>query len=155
MMTRREMNGALAIAMTTFFSGSTSGWLQAATLPAQNAPRRAPAMNMNSVAVKTLMEEPLAAMPNAEVSVITLTVAPGATSPPHQHTGPVFAYILEGKIENQVDPNPPQTYDAGQFFYEPPMHVHRSLRNVSRTRPAKLLIFQVGEKGKPFTIGAK
>ncbi|HVB56640.1 MAG TPA: hypothetical protein VNE63_09455 [Candidatus Acidoferrales bacterium] len=32
-----------------------------------------------SVAVKTLMEEPLAAMPDAEVSVITLTVAPGAT----------------------------------------------------------------------------
>lgn len=155
MMTRREMNGALAVALTSFLSESTSGWLEAATLPAQNAPGRTSAMNMNSVAVKTLMREPLAAMPDAEVGVITLTVVPGATSPPHQHNGPVFAYILEGKIENQVDPSPPQTYEACQFFYEPPMHVHRSLHNLSRTRPARLLIFQVGEKGKPFTIGAK
>ncbi len=155
MMTRREMNGALALALTTFFAGSTSGLLEAAALPARNALGRAPAMNMNSVAVKTLMEEPLAAMPDAEVTVITLTVAPGATSPPHRHTGPVFAYILEGKIENQVDPNPAETYGVGQFFYEPPMHVHRSLRNLSKTHPAKLLIFQVGEKGKQFTIGAK
>ncbi len=68
--------------------------------------------------------------------------------------GPVFAYLLEGEIENQVDPNPPRRYKAGEFFYEPPMHVHRSLRNLSDTQAAKLLIFEVGEKGKPFTIGA-
>jgi quercetin dioxygenase-like cupin family protein len=76
-------------------------------------------------------------------------------SPPHRHTGPVFAYILEGRIENQVDPDAPKTYNAGDFFYEPAMHVHRVLRNLSRTKPAKLLIFEVGEKGKAFTIGAK
>ena len=87
--------------------------------------------------------------------MITLTVAPGVSSPPHKHTGPVFAYLLEGEIENQVDPNPPQRYKAGEFFYEPPMHVHRSLRNLSATKPAKLLIFEVGEKRKPFTIGAR
>lgn len=34
------------------------------------------------------------------------------------------------------------------------MHVHRSLRNLSSTETAKLLIFEVGEKGKQFTIGA-
>lgn len=100
------------------------------------------------------MQEPLAETPNAQVTVITLTVAPGANSSPHRHTGPVFAYILEGEIENQVDPNPPQRYKPGDFFYEPQMHVHRSLRNLSSTQPAKLLIFEVGEKGKEFTIGA-
>jgi len=29
------------------------------------------------------------------------------------------------------------------------------LRNLSTTEPAKLLIFQVGEKGKAFSIGAR
>ena len=153
MITRREMGGALTVALATFFSGNMSALLQAQEQPAQNG--QGHMRNMSSVAVKTLMQEPLAEMPNPEVTVITLTVAPGATSPPHQHTGPVFAYLLEGEIENQVDPNPPQNYKAGQFFYEPPMHVHRSLRNLSSTQAATLLIFQVGEKGKAFTIGAK
>jgi quercetin dioxygenase-like cupin family protein len=107
------------------------------------------------VAVKTLMQEPLAEIQNAEVTVITLTVGPGAVSPPHEHMGPVFAYLLKGEIENQVEPNPPQKYKPGEYFYEPPMHVHRSLRNLSNTEPAKLLIFQVGEKGRQFTVGAK
>ena len=34
------------------------------------------------------------------------------------------------------------------------MHVHRSLRNLSGTQAAKLLILEVAEKGKQFTIGA-
>jgi quercetin dioxygenase-like cupin family protein len=154
MITRREMNGSLTAALAALFSGGTGALLQAqATLAQEGAPSHM--TNMSSVAVKTLMQEPLADIPNAEVTVITLTVAPGAVSPPHEHTGPVFAYLLEGEIENQVDPNPPQKYTPGEYFYEPPLHVHRSLRNLSGTEPAKLLIFQIGEKGKQFTVGAK
>ena len=154
MISRREMNGALTAALAAFFSGSMSAALQAQAQPAQGNGQDH-MRSMSSVAVKTLMQEPLAEMANPEVTVITLTVVPGATSPPHEHIGPVFAYILEGEIENQVDPNPPETDKAGDFFYEPPMHVHRSLRNLSNTHTATLLIFEVGEKGKPFTIGAK
>jgi quercetin dioxygenase-like cupin family protein len=152
-MTRRQMNRSLALALTSFFSAPGTELLPAADPRASNTQGRGRAAR--SLAVKQLMEEPLAAMPNAEVSVITLTVAPGSNSLPHEHTGPVFAYVLEGSIENQVEPNPPRTYHAGEYFYEPPMHVHRMMRNLSNTRPAKLLIFQVGEKGKPFTIRAK
>jgi quercetin dioxygenase-like cupin family protein len=152
MITRREMNQALSAALAALFTPGSTVLSRAETPPAQqNTPRHM----ANTVAVETLMQEPLAEIPNPEVTVITLTVAPGATSPPHEHTGPVFAYLLEGEIENQVDPNPPQTYKAGGFFYEPPMHVHRSLRNLSDNQPAKLLIFEIGEKGKPFTLGAK
>lgn len=155
MMTRREVNGTLAVALAAFFARPAKGEMRESHPAAQDAAAHAPNKNMESIAEKTLMEEPLAAIPNAEVSVITLTLAPGSASPPHQHTGPVFAYILEGKIENQVDPGPAHTYEPGQFFYEPAMHVHRSFRNLSKTRPAKVLIFQVGEKGKGFTIAAK
>lgn len=152
MLTRRDMNSAFAL--TALFSGAPVTVLraQAAPEPANPHGHRA---GSSTVAVKTLMQEPLGEITNPEVTVITLTVAPGAMSPPHEHIGPVFAYILEGKIENQVDPDAPKTYSVGDFFYEPAMHVHRALRNLSQTEHAKLLIFQVGEKGKPFTIGAK
>ena len=152
MMNRRDMNRTLAGVLAGLFSGKSSALLRAEGPPAkqdsQNTKQNAP-----SIAVQTLIEEPLAQLPNAEVRVITLTVPPGAPSPPHEHTGPVFAYLLEGEIENQVDPNPPQKYKAGEYFYEPPMHVHRSLRNLSGTESAKILVFEVGEKGKQFTIG--
>lgn len=153
-MKRREVSHALLLALAAFFSAPKEGIPKSASFPGGDASRRSPAVNGSPITVETLMEEPLAPMPDAEVSVITLTVPPGASSLSHRHIGPVFAYILEGSIENQVDPNPPRTYHPGQFFYEPRMHVHRMLRNVSKSRPAKLLIFQVGEKGKKFTIGA-
>ncbi len=151
MITRRELNTALALA--TLLSAPRAS-LRAQALPggsdgAPHGPTRPP------MGVQTLMQEPLGDIADPEVTVITLTVAPGTVSPPHRHTGPVFAYILEGRIENQVDPEAPRTYKAGDFFYEPAMHVHRVLRNLSKSRPAKLLIFEVGEKGKAFTIGAK
>lgn len=149
------MNSALALTLAALFSEGPAPALLRAESPLAQPNAQSDMRNMASVAAQTLMQEPLAEMPNPEVTVITLTVAPGAISPPHKHTGPVFAYLLEGEIENQVDPDPPRRYKAGEFFYEPPMHVHRSLRNLSGTKPAKLLIFEVGEKGKPFTIGAK
>jgi quercetin dioxygenase-like cupin family protein len=147
MITRREMNTALAL--TTLLSAP------GAALRAQTPPGGGHGPNMHSMPVQTLMQEPLGDIADPQVTVITLTVAPGAVSPPHRHTGPVFAYILEGRIENQVDPDAPKTYNAGDYFYEPAMHVHRVLRNLSRTKPAKLLIFEVGEQGKAFTVGAK
>ena len=152
MITRRDMNSAFAL--TALFSGAPVAVLRAQSA-SESASPHGHMTGMSAVAVKTLMQEPLGDIANPEVSVITLTVAPGAASPPHKHIGPVFAYILEGKIENQVDPDAPKTYSVGDFFYEPAMHVHRALRNLSQTEPAKLLIFQVGEKGKPFTSGAK
>jgi quercetin dioxygenase-like cupin family protein len=153
MMNRREINSALAVVFTALFSGSASGLMQEPASPAGKA-TPGPKPYKSTAVVTTLMQEPLEAIPNPEATVITLTIPPGSVSQPHEHIGPVFAYILEGEIENQVDPNPPQRYQAGQFFYEPRMHVHRSLRNLSKTQTAKILVFEVGEHGKPFTISA-
>ena len=108
-----------------------------------------------SPAVKTLLEKPLTEITNQVATMLTLAVAPGGVSEAHKHPGPVFAYILKGEIENQVDPDPPKTYHAGDLLYEPPMHVHRLLRNLSKTEPAELLILQIREKGQPLVIGSK
>ena len=147
MMTRREAGKLLAAAAAMMASGQTA-------LARENSSAQLADHSRSSVGVHDLMTEPLAAMQDPEVTMLTLTLAPGSNSHPHRHIGPVFAYILEGSIQNQVDPDPPKTYHAGDFFYEPPMHVHRQMKNLSATEPAKILVVQVGEKGKPFTIEA-
>jgi len=143
--TRRGMNRTLTATLAALISESSGALRRAEALPSHPNPQ-VHVPNASSVEVQTLMQEPLAEMPNPQLTVITLTVAPGATSSPHRHTGPVFAYLLEGEIENQVDPNPPQRYKAGEFFYEPPMHVQCSLRNLSGMKAAKLLFLRSAKR---------
>lgn len=149
-MNRREASKILALAAGVIAAGGGKAFAEEAfAVRAQHMEHSG-----DSVGVHDLMVEPLAEMKDPEVTMLTLTLAPGSTSQPHKHTGPVFAYILEGSIENQVDPGPPKRYNVGDFFYEPPMHVHRRMDNLSATKPAKVLVVQVGQKGKPFTISA-
>jgi len=157
MMNRRELSRFLALAAGTMITGASGIFAPAANAAnAGNAqtPQTGAAPAQNSIGVQDLLSEPLAKMENPEVRMLTLTITPGATSHAHRHTGPVFAYILEGAIENQVDPDEPKQYKAGAYFYEPPMHVHRQLKNLSATEPAKILVVEVGEKGQTFTIDA-
>ncbi|MBZ5673982.1 MAG: cupin domain-containing protein [Acidobacteriia bacterium] len=112
--------------------------------------------NTGTNAASALIQEPLANIANQEVTVMALVAAPGAApTGAHQHPGPVFAYVLKGEIESQVDPEPAKIYRAGDAFYEPPMHAHRLFRNLSKTEPAELLIFQVGEEGQARAIGVQ
>lgn len=149
MITRREMmNGAMGAAFAALVAGSASPLLGEKTRAAQHAGHDL----AGGPGIKSLMKEPLAHTPNPVVNVITLEMRPGETSQPHMHTGPVFAYILEGEIENQVLPGSPEKYRVGDYFYEPAMHEHKMMKNLSSTKPAKLVIFQVEQKDKPFTI---
>jgi quercetin dioxygenase-like cupin family protein len=105
--------------------------------------------------VKPLLQERLTKITDQQVSMITLVTPPGASVPAaHQHPGPVFAYVLRGEIESQVDPDPPKVYRAGDVFHEPPMHAHRVFRNLSTTEAAELVIFQVSEIGQPLAMSA-
>lgn len=152
-MTRREMNVTFPLTLAALFAeGSTS--ILKAEAPSARPNSQDHMRNMASDAIQTLIREPLAKMTKPVVATITLTMPPGSSSAPHKHTGPVFAYLLEGEIENQVEPDPPKRYGPGGFFYEPPLHIHRMMRNLSKTKIAKLLITQVEEQGVPFTIPA-
>jgi hypothetical protein len=158
MMNRRELNTALGLALAGFFSGSASEVFAAQA--SQDSQGHDSSMPMRPPAVPPLIEEPFEALPESIASLLILNIPPRnpsstRTFPGHQHSGPVFAYILEGTIENQVEPDPPKTYAAGDVFYEPTMHVHRMLRNLSETQPAKLLIFQIVPNGKPAAIAVK
>ena len=144
-MTRREVGKALSLAALSV--AGLGEFLQAQTASGSNK-------GDDSIGVDRLLEQAVPDIGGKEVRLVLLTVKPGATSEPHRHTGPVFAYVLEGTIQNQVDPEPLKTYHAGGFFYEPTMHVHRALTNMSKAKPAKVLVFEIGEKGKEFTVGA-
>ena len=102
--------------------------------------------------IKPLLQETLENTGNQQVSALILAPPQSAAPTAHQHPGPVFAYVLRGAIENQVDPNPAKIYRAGDVFYEPPMHAHRLLRNVSKTERAEVLVFEVTEKGRPLAM---
>ena len=43
----------------------------------------------------------------------------GAGLAPHRHSGPVFGYVLEGKILFEIEGEEPREITAGQAFWEP------------------------------------
>ena len=88
------------------------------------------------------MQEPLVETTEPKMALFTLSLAARQTVPSDQHAGVVFAYVLEGEIEKQVEPGLPKVYRAGDFFHERPGQVHRIVRNLSAMTPAKLLVFQ-------------
>ncbi len=153
MITRREMNAAFCTSLIALLSGAGAALRADAAVPGQNAQQNAPSGAARRF--PPLLQESIGDIGDAEASMLILNIAPkppgGGHGPftAHKHSGPVFAYVLEGSVENQVEPEEPKTYNVGDFWYEPAMHVHRSLRNLSDTQQARILIFQVLPKGKP------
>jgi quercetin dioxygenase-like cupin family protein len=96
--------------------------------------------------VTPLLHESIGDVGDADAFMSILTLNPKSSTPPHKHSGPVFAYVLEGSVENQVDPDAPKTYNTGDYWYEPALHVHRIFGNPGDTQQAKVLVFQLMPK---------
>ncbi|HTW22831.1 MAG TPA: cupin domain-containing protein [Candidatus Baltobacteraceae bacterium] len=153
MMTRREMSATVGASLVALLSGVVASSRAEAAQP-QNTAEDKPLNNPH--AIPNLMQESIGDIGDAEASMLILNIPPAPPAgqhhrrfPMHKHSGPVFAYVLEGSVENQVDPDEPKTYNTGDYWYEPAMHVHRSLRNLSDTQPARILVFEVLPKDKP------
>ncbi len=153
MMTRREMNTVLGTTVATLVSGTIAALRGEAAAPQHDAQEHA-GTNLPR-GVTPLMTESIGDLGDSDASMLILTLRPKFISTPHKHSGPVFAYVLEGRVENQVDPEDPETYSAGDSWYEPAMHTHRIMRNLSDTELAKVLVFMVTPKGKPEGLPAK
>jgi len=85
---------------------------------------------------------------------VVVDYAPGAASPSHLHAKSAFIYahVLSGAIESQVNDGPTQILHAGESFHELPGARHTVSRNASKTEPAKLLaVFVVDTGDKPLT----
>src|SRR5262245_30104808 len=99
---------------------------------------------------EVLVRTPLAADSDPVISLNGLTM-PEQPVPEHSHPGVTIGYIVEGEIENQVEPNPLAVYKPGGFFSEAPGQLHKAMRNLS-AEPAKLLIFHAGRAGVPAAL---
>jgi quercetin dioxygenase-like cupin family protein len=88
--------------------------------------------------------------------MITVEYAPGAAdSVPHRHNAQAFLYVLEGSVVEQVKGGKEVTLSPGQTFYEGPDDIHVVGRNASKTKPAKVVVFVVKDKGAQLFVPVK
>jgi quercetin dioxygenase-like cupin family protein len=102
--------------------------------------------------------QPITNIPGKSLIAVEVDYAPGGASPSHMHAKSAFiyAYVVSGSIESQVNDGPKKVYHAGQSFYETPGSSHPVSRNASKTEPAKLLaVFVVDTDDKKLTVPAK
>ncbi len=71
----------------------------------------------------------------------------------HFHPADVFVYVLEGEFTVETEKGK-RTFTAGELYPEVPGMVMRA-RNLSTSVPTKIVVFQVGDTGKPMMIKAK
>ena len=105
--------------------------------------------------VVPLMSKDLTGNPEKEVSMITVEYPPGGSDPVHRHYAQAFVYVLEGSVVMQVKGGKEVALTPGQTFYEGRDDVHVVGRNASTTRPAKMLVILVKDKGAPILVPVK
>jgi quercetin dioxygenase-like cupin family protein len=102
--------------------------------------------------VTPLMTKELADLPGKEALMITVVYPPGGADPVHRHNAHAFIYVLEGSVVMQLKGGKPVTLAAGQTFYEGPDDIHVVGRSASSTKPAKLLVLLLKNKGAPVVV---
>ena len=103
-------------------------------------------------------EQAIPNIPGKSLIAVVVDYAPGGASPSHTHAKSafIFAYVVSGEIESQVNDGPKRVYRAGESFYETPGSSHPVSRNASKTKPAKLLaVFVVDTDDKQLTTPVK
>jgi quercetin dioxygenase-like cupin family protein len=104
--------------------------------------------------VTSLVEEPLVGVEGKKVIIKHFVLPPGFVGGKHFHPGPVFVYVLEGELTIDTKEAGRQTISAGKLYKEPTRSVMQG-RNLSTTNPTKIVVFQVGDEGKPMMIKAE
>jgi quercetin dioxygenase-like cupin family protein len=105
--------------------------------------------------VTQLFSKDLTNLPGKEGLMIAVECPPGSVDPVHRHNAHSFVYVLEGSAVMQLRGGKQVTLTPGQTFYEGPNDVHIVGRNASDTKPAKLLVFLVKDKGAPVLVPAE
>lgn len=84
---------------------------------------------------------------SAEVTALTVDLAPGAETGWHKHTIPVYGYVLSGSLEVELEGGKRFAYTAGDAIIEVVDTFHNGRNNGDM--PVKLLVFYLGIKGQP------
>jgi quercetin dioxygenase-like cupin family protein len=95
-------------------------------------------------------------LPNVKGKTFTSEIVyfpPNARVAPHRHGSAfVYAYVLEGTVRSQLAGEPVRTYHQGQNWVESPGAHHLLTENISRTKPAKLLVIFISNTGAKLKI---
>src|SRR5262245_5310542 len=105
-------------------------------------------------AVTQLMTKELPDMPGKDAVMLTVVYPPGGGDPVHRHNADAFVYVLEGSVVMQLKGGKQVTLTKGQTFYEGPDDIHVVGRSASSTKPAKILVVLVKNKGAPVLVPA-
>jgi quercetin dioxygenase-like cupin family protein len=105
--------------------------------------------------VRTLMTKALTDNPGKEVLMITVDYPPGGADAVHRHNAQAFVYVLEGSVVMQLKGGQEVTLTPGQTFYEGPDDVHLVGRSASTSKPAKMLVVLIKDKGAPVLVPIK
>jgi quercetin dioxygenase-like cupin family protein len=111
-------------------------------------------LSANEAKVAPLLAKDLAGIAGKEGLMLTVELPPGHVSASHRHNASTFVYVLEGTVVMQVKGGQPVTLGPGETFFESPDDIHSVSKNASGTKPAKILVFMVKEKGAPPTVPA-
>ena len=84
---------------------------------------------------------------NAEVTVVTVEIAPGKETGWHLHIVPVYAYIIEGTLAVEMGGGKRYEFKKGQAIIEVMNTPHNGV-NIGDV-PVKLVAFYTGEQGMP------
>ena len=103
--------------------------------------------------VKSLHEGALTGVYGKTVIIKHFTLPAGFVGEKHFHPADVFVYVLEGELTVETEKGA-LTVRAGELYPEVPGMVMRG-KNLSTSVPAKFVVFQVGDTGKPMMIKAK
>ena len=107
-----------------------------------------------TVATPVLTKD-LGGIAGKEASILTVEYPPGVASAEHRHNANTFVYVLEGSVVMAVRGGKEVTLGPGQTFYESPEDIHSVSRNASATKPAKILVFFVKDKGAAASVPVK
>jgi quercetin dioxygenase-like cupin family protein len=90
-------------------------------------------------------------LPNVADKTLTsaiVTFPPAARAVPHRHGDAfVYAYVLDGTVNSQLEGQPAHVYHQGENWSEPPGAHHLITENVSATEPAELLVVFIATTG--------
>ncbi len=103
--------------------------------------------------VKSLHQGALNGVDGKTVIIKHFTLPAGFVGGKHFHPADVFVYVLEGELTVETEKGV-RTISAGSLYPEVPGMVMRG-KNVSANNPTKIVVFQVGDTGKPMMIKAK
>ncbi len=103
--------------------------------------------------VKSLHEGALTGVDGKTVIIKHFSFPAGFVGGKHFHPADVFVYVLEGEFTIETEKGK-RTLTTGDLYREVPGMVMRA-RNLSTSAPGKIVVFQVGDTGKPMMIKAK